>query len=555
MTESNAEKGEGPVTSAKAALRERLPLILLAILVVASAIFILRLTSKIGFVTDEWNLLLLRPGWGLDQFMEPFHEHTVIAPAFIYHVIQAVFGMDSALPYHLLSTGTFLLSCVLFFIYVRRRVGPWTALIMTALILFLGAAFEDLLWSFQIGYFGSLAAGIGALIALDRDDRKGDIWASALLVVSLLFSSLGIPFVAGAVVEWLINPRDRRRRLYVPGAAVLFYAFWWLGWGHGADSELSLSNISNLPSYLFTSISAGFTSIAGLATGDGSEPEQPHLIWGRIFFLVALVAAAWRLKRRGSIPKGLWVVGAIGLSFYLLAGLNTSVLRPPESSRYQLPSAIFILLVAAWVLEGVKVRIPVLTVAAVVSVFAIVNGLQLMDEEAKTRWQTTTASLENSLGAIDIAGSSARPDYTLLVGLEDPVPIDDYLRATNDSGSPGASEDELAASDPATLVNTDSTLMNTLGLQLSASFPELSGKCTAIKAGEPLELTGRQFKVINRGKELLGIGLSRFSPPPGLEIGSVLPEVSAGLAIPLDNSERPWTLTVIRGGPARICAE
>lgn len=522
-------------------------------MVVASAVFILRLTSKISFLSDEWDLLLLRPGWGIDQFMDPFHEHTVIAPAFIYHVIQEVFGMDSARPFQLLATGAFLLSCVLFFIYVRRRVGPWIALLMTALLLFLGAAFEDLLWAFQIGYFGSLAAGLGALLALDRDDRKGDILASVLLVVALLFSSLGIPFVAGAAVEWLLNPRDRKRRLFVPGAAMLFYAFWWLGWGHSAESEFSLSNIPDLPSYLFTAIPAGFTSLAGLATGDGSEPDQPHLIWGRIFFIVALAAAAWRLKRRGSIPSGLWVVLAVGLSFYLLAGLNVSDLRPPESSRYQLPSAVFILLAAAWVLEGVKVRIPVLVVTAVVSLFAIVNGLQLMDEQAKTRWQTSTTTLMDSLGAIDIAGSSTRPDYTLLIGLEDPVPIADYLAATADFGSPGTPAGELAESDPATRAGTDSILIDTLGIQLIGRTPSRHVTCQRLVVGESVETRGRKPDILNKGETDLGIGLSRFADAPSAEIGSILPRGSGGFDLPRDGSDLPWRITVLRGGPAEVC--
>ncbi|MGA7435262.1 MAG: hypothetical protein WBW44_06520 [Solirubrobacterales bacterium] len=553
MREGNEDKGMDPAPSWQAQLRERLPLILLAVLTLVSGFLILRLTASISFVSDEWDLLLLRQGWGIDQFMAPFHEHTVIAPAFVYHLIQEVFGMDSARPNQLLATGTFLLSCVLFFLYVRRRVGPWMALIMTALILFLGAAFEDLLWAFQFGYFGSLAAGLGALIALDRDDRTGDVVASVLLFSSLLFSSLGIPFVAAAVVEWLINPRNRLRRLFVPGAAIAFYAFWWLGWGHSAESELSLANIPDLPSYLFTAISAGFTSIAGLATGDGSEAEQPHLVWGRIIFVVGLAAAVWHLRKRGSVPAGLWVVGAAGLSFYLLAGLNMSDLRPPESSRYQLPSAIFILLVAAWVLDGVRFRAPVLAVSALLSCLAIVSGLQLMDEQAKARWQPTSTALLNSLGAVDIAGEAARPGYTVLVGLKEPVPMQVYLDATRDFGSPGTSEEELAESDSATRAAADSTLINALGIEPSGREPLRHLKCQRLLPGETYETFGRNPDVFNRGDEDLGIGLSRFSDAPGLEVGAVLPKQSAGLILPDDESDRPWRIAITRGGPATVC--
>ncbi len=550
---SGDDDHRGAQVRTSAVVRDRLPLVLLALMLLASAGFILRLTAGITFVSDEWDLLLLRQGWGIDQFVAPFNEHMVIAPSFLYHVLLEVFGMDSARPFQLLATGTFLLSSVLLFVYVRRRTGDWTALIMTALILFLGAAFEDFLWAFQIGYFGSLAAGLGALIALERNDRKGDIVASVLLLLSLAFSSLGIVFAAGAVVEWLLNSRDRKKRLFVPGAALAFYALWWIVWGQSAESDFSLSNIPDLPSYVFTSISAGFTSIAGLATGDGSEPEQPHLIWGRIFFVVAILLAAWRLRRRGSIPNGLLIVAAVGLSFYLLAGLSQSELRPATSSRYQLPSAIFILLAAAWMLEGIRIRTPALIGAAVVSVFAIGSGLNLMDDEAKTRWQPTSAALLNSLGAIDIAGTSARPDYELLLGLKQPVPIADYLRATDDFGSPGTLEIELAASDAGKRVAADSTLIDALGIQLTGRLPGRHGVCRGLKAGGPPVRVGRRPDVINRGSDDLGIALSRFSDPPGIEIGAVLPKGSAGIDLPPDESGQPWRLAITRGGPAEVC--
>lgn len=554
MSADAAHLGDDSAAKARPGLAGRLPLILLGFAVIGSAVFILGLTSKISFVTDEWDLLLLRPGWGSGQLMDPFHEHTVIAPALIYKVFQPVFGMDSARPYQLAATATFLLSAVLFFSFVRRRVGDWMALIMTALILFLGAAFEDLLWAFQIGYFGSLAAGLGALIALDRDDRRGDIRASALLVVSVCFSSLGIPFIAAAVAEWLLNPRDRRRRFWVPGAAIGFFAFWWLGWGHQANSEFSLANIPDLPSYLFTALSAGFTSLAGLSTGDGSEPDQPHLFWGSLMLGAGLVLAAWRLRRRGGIPRGLLVVAAAALAFYLLAGLNQSDLRPPESSRYQLPSAVFILLVAAWVLEGIRIRTPVLAALALLSALAAFNGMQLMKDQAEARWQPSSAALLTSLGAVDLAGDEVRPGYTLLLGLEEPVPFEDYRRATEDYGSPGRSAEELAEGDPAERAGADSTLINALGLELIGRLPRGHIRCVPLRPGETYEVTGRSPDIENRGDEDLGIALTLFSDAPGTEIGSIVPKGTGGFTLPPHlATDRPWRIAITRGGPATVC--
>ncbi len=281
-------RGEGATERfTRAGLLQRAPVTLLCVAMVASAAWILSLTSELTFIADEWNLLLLRQGWGIGQIMDPFNGHPIMAPAFVFKSLQEVFGMESARPMQLASTATFLLMNGLLFVYLRRRLGPWGALIGTMLILFLGAAFEDLLFAFQIGYFGSLAAGLAALIALDRDDRNGDIAASILLVVSLLFSSIGIAFVAAGAAEWALNPRDRRQRIFVPGAAMLFYAIWWLGWGHQSSAEsldpvFQLSVLPKVPGYLFDTLAAALVSLAGLATGDGSEPEQPNLVWGQI---------------------------------------------------------------------------------------------------------------------------------------------------------------------------------------------------------------------------------------------------------------------------------
>ena len=58
----------------------------------------------------------------------------------VYKTIQATIGMESLLPYAVASTTAFLLSVVLVYVYVRRRVGDWLALAGLLPILFLGAA-------------------------------------------------------------------------------------------------------------------------------------------------------------------------------------------------------------------------------------------------------------------------------------------------------------------------------------------------------------------------------------------------------------------------------
>lgn len=525
-----------------------------------SGALILSLTAGFTFISDEWDLVLLRPGWSPDVFLAPFHEHIVVAPALIFKLLQSVFGMDSPRPMQIVAVATFLATGLLLFIWLRSRVGDWAALIGAVIVLFLGAAFEDLLWTFQIGYFGSLACGTGVLIALDRDDRKGDIAAAILLAFSLSFSSLGMPFVIGAGVEWLLNPRERRRRWFVPGAALILYALWWLGWGHDAESALSISNLPDLPKYVFDAASAGMTSMLGLATGDGSEPDQPHLIWGRLALIALIGLAVWRLVRLGKVPRGVWITGAIAIAFFGLAALGQTDLRPPTSSRYQLPAVIFILLFSGEILRGLRIPNYALALAALVVAITSLNGVDLMRDEAEARWKPSAIVNQTSLGAIAIAGEAVRDDYTLQIGLEEPVPISRFREEVAASGSPGYSADEIQGLDPALRGMADSTMIDAIGIEVAGVDPGVPGancQTANIPAGSPVQVNPSMIplKLINPGREVAQVMVSRFGDPPGSPVGSIYSSSWAWLTLPPDSSTLPWQVTLSESGRIRTCRQ
>lgn len=533
-----------------------LPRVLLGVLMAASGALLLSLTSGFTFISDEWDLVLLRPGWSPEALLAPFHEHIVVLPALIYKVLQAVFGMDSPRPMQVAAIATFLATALLLFVWLRVRIGEWGALIGATIVLFLGAAFEDLLWAFQIGYFGSLACGLGTLVALDRDDGKGDAWAAGLLVASVGFSSLGVPFAVGAVVEWLTNPRRRDRRWLVPLAPIAFYILWWLGWGREAESDVSLSNLPDLPRYVWDAASAAMTSMLGLATGDGSEPDQPHLIWGRIALVIGAGLAAWRLIRLGRVPRGFLVCGAIALTFFGLAALGQNELRPPTSSRYQLPAVIFILLLAGELLRGLRIPAPALAVAAVVVLVTSLSGVDLMREQAETRWKPSVVSTQVSLGAIATAGGAARPDYVLeLTSVS--VPIDRFVDEVESSGSPGYSPAEIAGLDPSQRALADQTLVDVLGLELSGVDPAPDARecrTESAPAGTPIPVNpGTTSRIRNLENRQLNVSVSRFGDPPGIPVGGTYPRSWAWLALPRDESTRPWQVTLDGRGRIRTC--
>jgi hypothetical protein len=544
------------VDSARA--RRAAPFLILGIAVVVAGAVLLSLDSQLTFIADDWMLLVKRHGWSADYFLHPFNGNIVAAPGLVYKLMQGIFGMGSATPYYAVAIACFLAGAVLLFVYLRRRVGDWPALLGAILILFLGAGFEDLLFAFQIGYFAAIAAGLGALIALDREDDRGDRIACALLVVSLAFSSVGIAFVAGAVLDLLLGRKPRARRGYVALLPIGLYVVWWLGWGHLGGNQVSVHNLLTTPKFVFDAASAGIVSLLGLATGDGSEPSQPHLIWGQILLVAGLLLLGLRIAKEGKVSRGLAVALAIGLAFWILAGLNHDASRLPTSSRYQYPSAVFLLLIAAEMLRGLRVPRLATAAAAAVTAGAVVGGLSLLHREHDERWVPYANSLRSSLAAVEIAGPGADPAFPVFFPPSIEAPARDYLNAVGEHGSPAFTEEELQARPASERASADLTIAQALGLALAPPDPRVrTAQCQMLQANavgySGLTLIRGGFTLSNRGGADVEVLLSRFADELSVLLGPVGPGVITSLEIPEDASIRPWNLGLRGNGPVRLC--
>ncbi|HEX6454965.1 MAG TPA: hypothetical protein VF009_00425 [Solirubrobacterales bacterium] len=536
----------------------------------ASAFLLLLWGSKLSFLLDDWEFLIYRRGFNAHAILEPHGEHISIAPVLIYKALLATVGMGSALPFRVVSTGLFILSAVLFFVLLLRRVGQWPALAATVLVLFVGAAWEDLLWAFQIGYFGSMAAGLGMLLALEREDARGDRLACLLLTVSIVFSSLGIPFAAAAVVAVLLQP-ERRRRLYVFLIPLLLYAAWWLGWGHNAESAISAANVGKTPSFVADGFASSMTSIFGLF-----GPERGGLGWGRPLAVAAIVLAVWRLNRLGRASTWLWVLLALGGSFWILAGLNQIPGRTPESSRYQYIGVIFTLLLAAELLRGVRFGWRALAAGFVVVAAITVSNIGYLHAAWESYRQTS--QLEKAdLGAVEIARGTVEPGFVLSEDIAGTayvhIEAGPYLSARDAFGSPAYDQAELAvASEPARLA-ADRVLFAALRVspRQVASHPRSPSPaaadnglvtvprsgCVSVPGGaEPRQLSLPPGGVVLQagGRPVTGLGVERFSTgAPPIKLESVGPGRSIEIPIPTDRSRVPWRLEIESAGTAVAC--
>lgn len=528
-------------------LARRLPVACAGAAIVASFFYLVANGTHFGFVYDDWVLLVRRPGWSPGALLDPFHENLIAGPAVVYKTLQATFGMTSAVPYYVVAIAVFAIAGGLLFAFLRVRVGDWLALAGVLPMLFLGASSEDLLWAFQIGYFGSVAAGLGMLLALERESRGADAVAAGLLVLSLAFGSVGIPFTVGALLAVATGPRPRRRRWFVPGAGIVAYAVWALGWGRQAQHHLSVHNLVHLPSYLYDAAGAGLAAICGQQVNSVADPGHPPVLF-RILALLLVAALITKIVRDRRISPGLAVALAMVLTFWIIAGLDRSGSRPPISNRFQYPGAIFILLVAGEALRGVRLPRLASIVAVAAAVAATVAGMKLLEEE-RLAWNNVATQTRAMISGVEAAGPAApagahleHHNVQFAVGL--------YRDAIARFGSPAFDEREVLEDAETVGPEVDRALVEVTGLRLvpiaEAAVPSPTSDCQVISAaGGPDEavVPAGRLTLTARGARPAQIAVARFALQAEAPLGTIRPGASASLDLPQGGWGGPWRLS------------
>ena len=557
-------------------LRGRAPTLLLGVALLASAALMLALTWDTTFFQDSWAFVVDRRGYSADVFLTPHNEHIVVIPVAIEKLSESVFGLGTALPEQVLLTLMLCAVAVLVFVYVRRRLGAWPALIAALLLLFLGAAWEVLLWPFEISLVGSVLTGVAMLLALEREDRRGDVSACVLLILSVGFSSLGVAFAIGAGVDVL----QRRRhlglgRLYVPAIPLLLYAVWYLGWGHEAQSAASLHNAIHTPFFAVQGFAVSTAALLGVSWIAEDLPGEPRK-YGAIAAALAVLAgfAYMRLRRPATLARlrswdpsaRFWPAMVAALAFWLLAGLNKVPGREANASRYLYMGAVFVLLVAADLLREVQFRKPVLIAAGAVALAAAASNMVPMLEGAE-KLDEQTALARADLAAIEISRRTVPPDFWLHPDLAGTpsllnVTAGPYLEVRDEFGSPAYTPAELGRAPEVGRRQADVVLAEALPVSVERGGRRPSapgGACVRVGGGAGenragLALSAGETSVETRPGSPARLRLRRFATgefPVGL---GLVPGGSTALVdIPADRADRRWRLQVTSPGGVRVC--
>jgi len=287
---------------------------------VAGCAAILLMSRGFNFYFDEWDFILAAPDWTLLSYLQPHNEHPSLIPKLVYGILLNTAGLRTYVPYMVVLMLLHGANVVLVFELVRRRSGEVAGMGAAALLLFLGAGWENLLWAFQITFVGSVACGLGALLALELPRTRATLSiAVALTAASLMFSGIGIALAVAVGVHLAASPERRREVLWlVPLAAAVL--IWYLVLGRSgtpSNPPPTASNILLTPGYAVWGIGA---AAAGLV-GEGGWAAPVALVLGG-----ASIGWTWWRRRPDAFALG---AAAALVTFYLI----TAVSRAGMSTR------------------------------------------------------------------------------------------------------------------------------------------------------------------------------------------------------------------------------
>ncbi|MGE5335956.1 MAG: hypothetical protein ACM3JL_00865 [Nitrososphaerota archaeon] len=544
--------------------RRHAPLVLLGAALLASGAMLLVLSRDLTFFQDTWEFLINRRELTVDNLLRPHNEHIVLIPVAIELFVLHVFGMSSALPEYLLLIAMSLVSALLFFVYARRRVGDWLALMATALLLFLGPAWQDLLWPFELAFVGSVLFGIAMLLALDREDTTGDVLACVFLAVAAGFSSLGVAFMAAAAVHLFVNRRERGlRRAWFVAIPVVLFGLWYLGWGHDAENHMSLRNVLDSPRYVVEGMAVSLESLLGLSKAPTEGPPQTVLDWGEPLLIGALALVVIGQIRRPGFSRGFWVVLAATATNWFLTAFNYVPGREPSTGRYMYAAGAFTLLLAVELLRDVRFSRRALAIMGAVTVAAVASNLHFFNDGSDAL-KNQTVLTRSDLAGIEIARRHVAPEFQLAPAIAGTPSLIDvfagpYLEAEREFGSPAYTPSELAEAPEPGRVAADVVISQALPLRTSTSEGVARhgrGCLLGGGPGGPEETTlrpGVAAIVADPGPEVT-ISLARFALGEYPVKTSGAPGDSTTLlTIPRDGATVPWRVHIEAQQPVYVC--
>ena len=534
----------------------RLPVLVLAAAMPIAFATVLYVSRGGTFFYDDLAWFMYSPQISAGDVFEPHYGHLVAVSRVLYKCVLEAFG-SNYIAFRIVLGVVVVASAGVFFAYARRRVGDALAAIPAVLLLFLGAAWYHLVTPQGITIIGSVALGLGALLALDRGDRRGDLAACGLLVLGIGTYTAALPYLAAVAVSVLGSPR-RWQRAWVFAVPAGLYAIWFLvSHSSGASSPDEQTDIANLllaPAWSYDSLSLILGALTGIGYDFGNSFGLVDLTPGRVLSLIALAGLGWHVYRRGA-SLGLVVALTVPLSYWILGATASGIQgRVPLDPRYVYPGSVGVLLVALEVFRGYRPTRRVVAIVGAIGVLALAMNLALLRDGSNTYRNFYTPPTRAALGGIELTAPRVDPSFDAsataaslnsawdaLTLLGQP-PTGAYLGAAEAYGGLGFSPAELAAQPEPERATADAVMAAALGLTVgSSAAPETECRTVPERQGTasaPLPPGG----AILRGTPGSAVEVRRFATDTGTEVGTLGPAWSR-LEVPADLSDEPWVVS------------
>jgi hypothetical protein len=546
--------------------RRSLPWALLAIVFVLAAWLLMWAGRDTTFFYDDWPYVLDRGDWSLDAFLDPHNEHLQATSVLIYKLLFETVGLHHYGAYRFALVVLNLLTGLLLFLYARKRVGTWPALGLAACLIVMAASWYNLVYAFQVNFVGAMAAGMGSLLAFDRGTRRGDVAGCVLLCLSIASSSVGFPFLIGAIVEVLLR-RDRVSRLWVVGVPVVLYGIWTLVYGEGRATRAA--NADSIPEYIRDGYDDSVAAITGL-TLDWAVVLGVGLIVLVVREFVDVGRATPRLVAVVVMPLSLWALTALGR-----ADMGVEA----DANRYLYCSGLLVALIAVEAARRYAIAGRAAVIAGVLLGFGALHNAGQVEAGGATL-RVWSGSGRDAATALDLGRGKVPLNYSDADPTQGFIPAGRYYEAVDRYGSsPGFTLEELLRAPEARRAGTDAKLQRVLQVgigpvkasQRPASSPPVvegtergtasvrrPGCVRFTPAGDDPHLyvtVPESGLYVTAGRAPVEPRLRRFGDgwPEG-PLGVVAAESVGGFFIPRDRAPQPWHARLDSTAPFTVCA-
>jgi len=520
----------------------------------------------LGLLGDDYDFLLAREGLSLHNLLQPHNENLSTVGVLLYRGIFAVVGLSTAVPYIGLLLLSLAACAALSYVFVRRELGSWVALIVPLLLVTLGPAAEALLWPFEVTLFSALAFWLGAMLLIERAQPRTDAIGCGLLILGIGSQSLAVallPATALALVLWT-GWRNALRRAWIVALPLVLYLAWYVAYAPQLERHLA-----RVPGFVVNSFVAAVVDISGVS---GTSLGVPLAV-------VLIVAVCARCVYMRRVPATTLYMGLGVVTVWIAAGLSEGPGRVPSQSRYQFHNSLLLMLALAPLVARLRwtpVRggLLVLLVGAIV----ISNLGGYGHWENVFNYQESVASAE--LSALELARPAVvdpRAPFTTMneAGLYWPFAPKAYFNAIDAHGSPVRVDRDLERASPAARAQADVVIVRVEALTVVSGDRSGTVRPRGV-SGVPLQAGGAGCAVVPEGAASagiqvmeprggliirpdagppVGVGAARFSDPPAaVPLVSVPGASQTAIRTEQDASSTPWRFQLTAPQAVTVCS-